>query len=1642
MGFPGEKGGGKTDGDVYPGGKGEKGDKKGDRKGDQDGKGKGEKGDRRDEKGADKGDRKGDRKGGEKGGEKGDNKGDRKGDKDGKGKGDKDGKGKGEKGKGKGKQEKLVSKGLRGKIIQFIGGKPSGFIQRTDGDRDVYFDMADILDGETVEQFDPVEFDVVEGQDQKLYAARVKKLPKGTNLEEGSLKSTTPAQASKVGSLTGGLSLGPAKLGGGKLSGGGLLSGGLSLRPGGALSPNGGILPPPKPKEEPKPSNIDEPSMADGPRDDGICWGRIVSTRGSFGFLKQLGSGGDGCDIFFRAADVIGMNSNDPGCEGIEIILSHARNSNGFRKFFLNVEDEISYVMSKDHLGKPCASDVCKERKGAWRTGRRGGASKPAQRTETIKDQMKRLVAMDTDQVLQNASLFKEVLENPDFEPPHLYKVVTKLASKELAEDTRSDRLYRVFLESPAMQALLRTTIIKQGAGKHQGEFLEECLRLLFEIVMRSPTPQELRGQMPLAELVDAWENSVRGGSSVGRKGLSEDVVNMLTCLQKNFPEEVNLGRVLGAKAPKLNRSAAEDYTELLEADDYRDMPILPTSAEMIGQCAFEVQENMRTYEKCEDYIQTHFMLLREDYIEPLRAGIKLFMQGKHSPKDLHVYTGVKVIGVLSTWEGLVYRIELPKSQIRKINWEKSKQLMYGSLLCLSDDSFESLIWATVWRRDETLIATQAQLDIRIPFEPFCDALSPGKTFCCIENVTIYFEAYRHVLIALQNMRPSDVPFQNTLLHPQPDPCPPTFLKADSDMWHLKNIFQSVEKADSLVAAPKSFKILQEWPASLRESLDLDYSQLDAIQHALTNQMALIQGPPGTGKTFVGLKMVQAILENTREIRHSPILVVCYTNHALDQFLEGIFKFNEKMARIGSRSKSELMKTRNLKELMNEIQPSREYFQARKALMDRRDLLRAELTKTLADVDRHTISAANAKEVLGETKFEQFYEGYLEFMAGDTAHLPEDALEVDDELWTQITKDWLQTKSDLAKLAPVMRKEVGGLPTLEKFGLDADEDSDEEDGANAKNGDDEEQEADFQNHDRKLDVEPVDERLKSRQDYFQELNNAWLPWMEEHTERLSPELRSLDWREENLWRLPLGLRREAYRQWLLEAHHAARELLPELARLLERNADHRAALERDRKLAVLREMEVVGMTTTAVSKYQQLLKELRPEVVVVEEAAEVLEAHILTALHARTQHVVLIGDHQQLRPSTAVYRLSKNFHLDVSLFERLIHNGAAHVTLQQQRRMHPSVSRLIKPLYPLLRDHESTSEYPEVMGVNARCYFMRHHHFEDDDDAGHSKQNTFEANFISALCAHLVKSGYDESKITVLSPYLGQVRLLKNKLKRDPTTGGVAVQAVDNFQGEENDIIVVSLVRSNRKNQMGFVAVDNRINVALTRARHGMFIIGNGDMLTKHTLWSSIMAELATDNCIGDTLPLLDVDAEGVYEVRSADEIGVLLGSKIHETGGEGMITLDEYKRAKEAKKKKGKGKGKGSAQGGDSGRGDVADRWADLDKDGDRKGGGKGKGKRNNQDTNWSQDRQVYDDDQEQVVSAASYFQARNASSGNGDASVVEHRPPPTRMEADGFECELVQGKSSAKEDDEAAKKGGKKQQKKQKQVFLKLSG
>ena len=95
---------------------------------------------------------------------------------------------------------------------------------------------------------------------------------------------------------------------------------------------------------------------------------------------------------------------------------------------------------------------------------------------------------------------------------------------------------------------------------------------------------------------------------------------------------------------------------------------------------------------------------------------------------------------------------------------------------------------------------------------------------------------------------------------------------------------------------------------------------MKALQNALTQELALIQGSPGTGKTFTGLKLVETLLKNCNSYEMSPILVMCYTNHALDQFLEGIltcplFKGamdNTHLVRVGSKSKSEKLDVHNI----------------------------------------------------------------------------------------------------------------------------------------------------------------------------------------------------------------------------------------------------------------------------------------------------------------------------------------------------------------------------------------------------------------------------------------------------------------------------------------------------------------------------------------------------------------------------------------------------------------------------------------------------------------------------------------------------------------------------------------------------------
>ncbi|EAU30027.1 predicted protein [Aspergillus terreus NIH2624] len=298
-------------------------------------------------------------------------------------------------------------------------------------------------------------------------------------------------------------------------------------------------------------------------------------------------------------------------------------------------------------------------------------------------------------------------------------------------------------------------------------------------------------------------------------------------------------------------------------------------------------------------------------------------------------------------------------------------------------------------------------------------------------------------------------------------------------------------------------------------------------------------------------------------------------------------------------------------------------------------------------------------------------------------------------------------------------------------------------------------------------------------------------------------------------------------------------------------------------LRCLNEAHIIGLTTSGLARNLSMLRNLQSKIVLCEEAGEVLEAHLLTALLPSVEHTILIGDHLQLRPQIHNHELSREnplggekYSLDVSLFERLVDSESAmgsnlpFYTLETQRRMHSSIVQLVRDtLYPRLSDDPSVADYPDVVGMRRRLFWLDHRVPEGGsgihDAMATTHWNQHEIDMTIGLVSHLVRQGkYHSNEIAVLTPYLGQLHRLRQILGRsfaislgeqgqedldnagveDETAAGpkirttllrtLRVATIDNFQGEEAKVVIISLVRSNPQNCCGFLRTPIRINVA------------------------------------------------------------------------------------------------------------------------------------------------------------------------------------------------------------------------------------
>ncbi|ESZ93857.1 hypothetical protein SBOR_5754 [Sclerotinia borealis F-4128] len=867
---------------------------------------------------------------------------------------------------------------------------------------------------------------------------------------------------------------------------------------------------------------------------------------------------------------------------------------------------------------------------------------------------------------------------------------------------------------------------------------------------------------------------------------------------------------------------------------DITDIKILPTEEEIRSEAmeflpSTDLDQPHFLVDHAARLLDTHFRLLRHDIFGELKSalgGLILAIETEPSllgnPKfnDIaniraHSYLKAQVADItfnhrlgLKVHVSFAHPPQLTKkspSERRKW-WDESKRLAEGVLLCLL--SFNgtrcSPLFLTVTKKstapesDHNLVSHKSQAIITAKlatqnpkdFESLTLLNSGAVEGILVELPGVILSTFTPILENLQDMqRLNRFPFRQWIL---PDrrgiggaatlDVPPPLSRGDL----LINTSEATVNDASLID-------------EIEQRTELDRGQSEALLSALLREFCHIQGPPGTGKSFLGVRLVKVLLA-CKTARLGPIIIVCYTNHALDQFLEHLVQSGiEKVIRIGGQSKSVILEGKNLRvvsQCESTTRPEARTLGATYSTLKSEEEVVGRLLRQLNGLNGHPIWKSLKDHVALHhpqifQQFRRFDEDGFEAVGGEPFDL------------------WL--KHDTEKL--------GQAPAY----------------------------------------------LKDRTiDYLIDVANF------------------------NVHALFGNEKVSLARHW---AEEARKEVTDELLECITRIEGFNRTIQSvysDVNRRVLQGADIIGVTTTGLATKMSTLRHVKAKVIVCEEAGEVLEAHMLSALLQS--------------------QVGAPYKLDRSQFERLSVGEPGRLTLpiaqlNIQRRMRPNISRLIKTIYPRLVDHDVTKVLPSVVGMRESIYWLDHKNFQDNtngNDAGNkSHSNIWEVEMTAALVRHIVRQGvYSSSDITVLTPYSGQLQKLRNHMRKEfeivlsdrdeevlakdglittdeeldglsITTFGdkkslekknlselLRIATVDNFQGEEAKVVIVSLVRSNKEKNVGFLRTTNRINVLLSRAQHGLYLIGNSDTYSSVRMWKHVLGMLGETDSVGKSFAL------------------------------------------------------------------------------------------------------------------------------------------------------------------------------------------
>ena len=302
--------------------------------------------------------------------------------------------------------------------------------------------------------------------------------------------------------------------------------------------------------------------------------------------------------------------------------------------------------------------------------------------------------------------------------------------------------------------------------------------------------------------------------------------------------------------------------------------------------------------------------------------------------------------------------------------------------------------------------------------------------------------------------------------------------------------------------------------------------------------------------------------------------------------------------------------------------------------------------------------------------------------------------------------------------------------------------------------------------------------------------------------------------------------------------------------------------------AILDEADVICCTLSG-SGHDQLAKmKVNFETVIIDEAAQSIELAALIPLKYGCQRCVLVGDPNQL-PPTVLSQAAAKFQYEESLFVRMQRNHPKSVYLLSiQYRMNPEISR-----FPSEKFYEGKLiDGPNMAVVTNRewhqsslfrpyCFFNVHGGAQERGKRGVSLLNKAEISIAISIYERL-KADYDHidfsGKIGIVTPYKEQLRELLRQFRQrygSEITNSVDFNTIDGFQGQEKDIIILSCVRAAEGHGVGFLKDVRRINVALTRAKSTLFILGNKEALKGNEFWKSLIDDAEKRRVLVDCGP-------------------------------------------------------------------------------------------------------------------------------------------------------------------------------------------